>query len=79
MIVGRYKTDALVPVQIAQAGEEAAKRFIEFFTANIRNPNTRAACARSVAGFFCWCEDRGLILRSSQRCSRCMSPASSRS
>jgi len=40
-------TDALVPVQVAAAGEEAAKRFIEFFTANIRNPNTRAAYARS--------------------------------
>ena len=26
-------TGALVPVQIAEAGEEAAKRFVEFFTA----------------------------------------------
>ena len=33
-------TDALVPVQVAEAGEEAVTRFIEFFTANIRNPNT---------------------------------------
>ena len=53
-------SETLIPAQIAEAGEEAAKRFIEFFTANIRNPNTRAAYARSVASFFRWCEDRGL-------------------
>lgn len=28
---------------VAQAGPKAGKRFVEFFTANIRNPNTRAA------------------------------------
>ena len=50
----------LVPVQVAAAGEDAAKRFIEFFTANIRNPNTRAAYARAVADFFRWCERVGL-------------------
>ena len=50
----------VVPVQIASLGEEAVERFIEFFTANIRNPNTRAAYARSVASFFRWCEERGL-------------------
>jgi hypothetical protein len=32
-----------VPAIIADAGDGAAKRFLEFFTANIRNPNTRAA------------------------------------
>ncbi len=35
-------------------------RFIEFFTANIRNPNTRAAYARAVADFFGWCERHGV-------------------
>jgi hypothetical protein len=29
-------------------GKDAARRFIEFFTANIRNPNTRRAYARAV-------------------------------
>ena len=53
-------SQSLIPVQVAAAGEDAAKRFIEFFTANIRNPNTRAAYACSVAGFFSWCEERGL-------------------
>ncbi len=34
------------PALIGDAGDQAARRFIEFFTANIRNPNTRAAYAR---------------------------------
>jgi len=53
-------SDLLLPVQITAAGEEAAKCFVKFFTANIRNPNTRAAYARAVASFFRWCEKRGL-------------------
>jgi site-specific recombinase XerD len=50
----------LIPVQVADAGEDAARRFIEFFTANIRDANTRAAYARAVADFFRWCERIGL-------------------
>ena len=34
----------------------AGKRFVEFFTANIRNPNTRKAYARAVAKFAAWCD-----------------------
>src|SRR5208337_1691650 len=52
-------SQSLIPVQVAAAGEQAAIRFIEFFTANIRNPNTRAAYARAVSDFFRWCEARG--------------------
>ena len=37
-----------------------AKRVIEFFTANIRNPNTRKAYARAAGDFATWCEARGL-------------------
>ena len=37
----------LVPAMIAAAGEKAAWRFIDFFTANIRNPNTRRAYLRA--------------------------------
>jgi len=36
------------------------RRFLEFFTANIRNPNTRKAYARSAADFLQWCEARGV-------------------
>jgi len=43
---------------IAREGDRAAWRFIEFFTANIRNPNTRRAYARAVGDFFRWCEQR---------------------
>ena len=37
-----------------------AKRTLEFFTAQIRNPNTRKAYARSVSEFAAWCEAHGL-------------------
>ncbi|WP_246295161.1 tyrosine-type recombinase/integrase [Piscinibacter koreensis] len=38
----------------------AAKRTLEFFTANIRNPNTRKAYARAVAEFAAWCANNRL-------------------
>ena len=49
-----------VPAMIAAAGERAALRFIDFFTAHIRNPNTRAAYGVAVRGFFSWLEMRGV-------------------
>lgn len=39
---------------------EASRRFVEFFTANIRNPNTRRAYARAAAEFAVWCEQAEL-------------------
>jgi len=51
-----------IPTLIAGAGAQAAWRYIDFFTANIRNPNTRRAYARACATFFAWCEKRGLSL-----------------
>ena len=50
----------VVPALIADLGDEAAWRYVEFFTANIRNPHTRRAYARACSRFFVWCEDRGL-------------------
>jgi site-specific recombinase XerD len=41
-------------------GDRASYRFLEFFTAQIRNPNTRRAYARAVGEFCRWAEDRGL-------------------
>jgi site-specific recombinase XerD len=52
----------LVPALIADAGEQASWRYVEFFTANIRNPNTRRAYARACARFLAWCDGRGLTL-----------------
>src|SRR5581483_5997894 len=46
---------------IARAGERAGWRFIEFFVANIRNKNTRAAYAVAIREFFDWCEKRGVL------------------
>jgi hypothetical protein len=45
----------LVPALIADAGDAAARRYVEFFTANIRNPHTRRAYARACGRFFAWC------------------------
>ena len=47
-----------VPSIIARSGQRVGRRFIEFFTANIRNPNTREAYARAVGAFLTWCETR---------------------
>ena len=49
-----------VPAMIAGAGERASLRFIDFFTAHIRNPNTRAAYGVAVRGFFTWLETQAL-------------------
>jgi site-specific recombinase XerD len=48
------------PAIIAAAGDRASYRFIEFFTAQIRNPNTRRAYVRSVGEFCRWIEERGI-------------------
>jgi site-specific recombinase XerD len=45
------------PALVAAAGARAQERFIEFFTANIRNRNTRRAYAQAVSEFLAWCEN----------------------
>jgi hypothetical protein len=50
----------MLPAIIAGAGQGARKRFLDFFTVNIRNPNTRAAYGRAAAAFLRWCEGRGI-------------------
>ncbi|HKU28115.1 MAG TPA: tyrosine-type recombinase/integrase [Candidatus Sulfotelmatobacter sp.] len=57
----RAGLDAL-PAIIRAQGQRASRRFIEFFTATIRNRNTRMAYARAVKQFFDWCDDRRLEL-----------------
>lgn len=52
-----------LPAIVAREGERASRRFLEFFTANIRNPNTRMAYARAVGRFLAWCEERGVALQ----------------
>lgn len=49
-----------LPAAVVDAGPSAARRFLEFFTATIRNKNTRLAYAEAVSQFFAWCEARGV-------------------
>jgi hypothetical protein len=53
----------VLPAIIASEGQRASRRFLEFFTANIRNPNTRLSYVRAISPFLAWCEERGLELR----------------
>jgi hypothetical protein len=40
-----------LPTLVAIAGERASMRLLEFFAANIRNPDTRRAYARAAEEF----------------------------
>ena len=57
IVVRTHQTPSL-PALIAGAGDRASLRFLEFFTVNIRNPNTRAAYARAAGAFLRWCEEQ---------------------
>ena len=57
-----FPTSAMVPALFAAAGERASRRLIEFLTAEIRNPHTRAAYARAIGRFDGWCQARGFAL-----------------
>ena len=61
VLPGGWQIEGL-PATIRRAGPQAAKRTVEFFTAHIRNPHTRAAYAAAVTRFFTWCDARGLAL-----------------
>ena len=50
------RSGVVLPRLVADAGDAAARRFLEFFTATIRNKNTRMAYGRAVSQFFAWCD-----------------------
>ena len=50
-----------MPLAIQLAGDRAFQRYFDFFTATIRNANTRRAYWRAVRQFFNWCEANGLV------------------
>lgn len=54
--------NTFVPTLFTGAGEQASYRFIEYFTARIRNPNTRQAYFRAVNRFSQWCALHNLEL-----------------
>lgn len=60
--ITRAPSSILVPALIADAGEQASWRYVEFFIANIRNANTRRAYARACAAFLGWCDEQGMTL-----------------
>ena len=60
LTVTRNTAWAVLPALIARAGDRAALRFLEFFTVNIRNKNTRAAYGRAAGAFLRWCEGQGI-------------------
>ena len=63
LVPGGWRIEGL-PGLIREAGPLAEQRLVEFFTAEIRNPNTRQAYAFATARFFQWCESRNLALAS---------------
>src|SRR2546428_8235811 len=58
--VGSATGSLVVPTIITDAGDQAARRFLEFFAATIRNPNTRMAYYRAVLRFCAWCDHHQL-------------------
>ena len=61
VVSGGWQIEGL-PDIILRAGPQAAERTVEFFTAQIRNPHTRAAYGAAVTRFFTWCDAHGLDL-----------------
>lgn len=51
-----------IPTLFVEAGEQVWQRVVEFFTAQIRNHNTRLAYAQAVNQFARWCEDNRVTL-----------------
>jgi site-specific recombinase XerD len=49
------------PALVAAVGSNAELRFMEFFSANIRNPHTRRAYAQATREFLAWCETAGVF------------------
>src|SRR6266702_1473812 len=51
-----------IPALFADAGETVTQRFLEFFTAEHRHANTRAAYAQAVSQFTDWAGRQGIRL-----------------
>lgn len=48
-----------LPAMVEALPESARLKFLEFFAAQIRNPNTRRSYAKAATEFLRWCEDKG--------------------
>jgi integrase/recombinase XerC len=49
-----------VPSMVANAGNRASRRFLDFFAASIENDNTLMAYYRAICSFFAWIEQIGI-------------------
>lgn len=55
-----YPSGPELSALIGRCREKTAWRFLEFFTVNIRNKNTRAAYGQAAGGFLRLCEEKGI-------------------
>jgi len=60
LVPARVPSVTVLPALVVAGGAEAAERFIDFFTSNIRNRHTRKAYGRAVNEFMQWCEAHGV-------------------
>ena len=49
-----------IPAVVSASGEQGLRRFVEFFTVNIRNANTRKVYHRNSCQFLGWCAAQGI-------------------
>ncbi|WP_029066181.1 tyrosine-type recombinase/integrase [Labrenzia sp. DG1229] len=54
-------TSANLPAPLIDAGQKAQISFLEFFTANILNANTRRAYYKASCEFLTWCYELGVV------------------
>ncbi len=55
-------SEGSLPVLVSQQGAKASYSFVEFFTNNLANDNTREAYARACYRFLEWCDTSGFTL-----------------
>lgn len=64
--VARVDPATSLPVVVSRAGSRAEEKYVEFFTARIRNVNTRTAYLRAIRLFFAWMDSASLLLESTR-------------
>jgi len=58
----RLDVSGLVPPVVSELGRKAERKFVEFFTAHLRNDHTRRAYARAAAQLSEWLATNGMSL-----------------
>lgn len=61
-VVARVDSGTALPAVVCRAGLRAEEKYVEFFTARIRNANTRTAYLHAVKRFFAWADAASLTL-----------------